>query len=70
MTNDEMHDMAYLAQDIIDEGIEVSLRKGDMSKVFVAVIAANIATVFIVSGLASWIKKQNFYKPTGNTSSN
>jgi hypothetical protein len=53
MTNEEISDLADLAQDITSEGIEVYFRKSDGVKLFGAVLAANFATYFVLVGIAT-----------------
>ena len=58
MANETVEEMAELANEIFDEGIEVTLRDGDLVKVFAAVLVANIATVFVLNGLKSYAKNK------------
>ncbi len=44
MANETIEEMASLAEDIFAEGIGVSLQRGDLTKVFVAVVVANVVT--------------------------
>ncbi len=57
MTKDEMEDMAYLAVDICEEGIEVSLKSGDLTKVFVAVVVANVVSYIVLGGICVLLKE-------------
>ncbi len=58
MTENEMKDLADSALDIYTEGIEVSLKSGDLGKVFVAVIAANVVTYITVTGLKTYVNRK------------
>jgi undecaprenyl pyrophosphate phosphatase UppP len=58
MTENEMKDLADAALEIYEEGIEVSLKSGDLGKVFVAVIAANVVTYITAAGLKTYINRK------------
>jgi hypothetical protein len=58
MTKDEMEEMADLAVDICEEGIEVSLKSGDLTKVFVAVVVANVVSYIVLGGISVFLKEK------------
>ncbi len=58
MANETMEEMASLAEDIFTEGIAVSLKEGDLSKVFAAVVVANVVTYLTLTGIKTLMKKR------------
>ena len=64
MTDSKLMDLAEEALEIYGQGIEVSLKKGDLKKVFVAVIAANAVTGITILGLkVAAVRVLRKYKP-------
>ncbi len=61
LTEDETEELVEMATEILDEGIQVSLRPGDLQKVFTAVVLANVTAYFAVVGiknLSQWIDRK------------
>lgn len=59
MTVAEMEDLADMANDIFEEGIEVSLNPEDAVKMFAAVVAANVVTYSLIVGIKALKKKHD-----------
>lgn len=57
-----LRELAELGAEIEEEGIEVSVRSGDIVIVFAAVVAANIATYGIGVGIKALRKKISVYR--------
>lgn len=56
-TNDEINGITGLVTNILDDGITVSMNKGDLPKVFASVIVANLTTYLVINGTKAVVKK-------------
>lgn len=51
MTQTETKELAELGAEVLENGIEITLRKGDLTKVLATVVVANIASYTVISGI-------------------
>lgn len=55
--NENVEELADFAKDILEEGINVTISRKDGVMLFGAIIAANVATVFVLQGMTRVLKR-------------